>query len=38
MARYKMTKNASNKLFRRTAERTKRINVVPNIMRGGIRL
>lgn len=38
MYRKKLTKRASKKLFKRTASRTKKINVSTSPMRGGIRL
>lgn len=36
--RKKMSKKASKKLFRNTVDYTKKINVTPPLMRGGIRL
>ena len=36
--RKKLKKSTSNKLFKRTAKKTKKINVAPIIERGGIRL
>lgn len=36
--RFKMSRRASKRLFRRTAMRTKAINVNSNVGRGGIRL
>ena len=33
-----LSKKGSKKLFNRTAARTKKINIEPNVMRGGIRL
>lgn len=37
-SREPMSKVQDKKVFSHTAERTKRINVAPSIMRGGIRL
>lgn len=36
--RKKTSPNKDNKIFRTTATKTKKINVNPTIMRGGIRL
>lgn len=36
--RKKVSNKGSKKLFKRTAARTKKINIEPNVMRGGIRL
>lgn len=38
MARKKMRPRKDNKVFRRTAVKSKKINVNPTIYRGGIRL
>lgn len=38
MARKKMPQRKDRKVFRRTAVKSKKINVEPNIYRGGIRL
>lgn len=38
MKRKKMRSKPDKKVFRRTAVKTKKINVAPKIMRGGIRL
>lgn len=38
MKRKVMKKKADKKVFRRTAVKTKKINLSPKIMRGGIRL
>lgn len=38
MKRSKLTRRGSKKLFRATASKTHKKNVVPNVMRGGIRL
>lgn len=38
MPRYHVNKGRSAKSFRKTMNKTKRINVAPNPMRGGIRL
>ena len=36
--RKKMPKRKDNKIFRRTAAKSKKINIDPKIFRGGIRL
>ena len=36
--RKKMSKRKDNKIFRRTAVKSKKININPSIFRGGIRL
>ncbi len=36
--RKKQPKNKDNKVFRRTAAKSKKININPTIFRGGIRL
>jgi hypothetical protein len=36
--RRKMKKSKDNKVFRRTAAKSKKINIEPTIFRGGIRL
>lgn len=36
--RRKMEKGKDNKVFRRTAAKSKKINIEPTIFRGGIRL
>lgn len=36
--RRKMPKRKDNKIFRRTAAKSKKININPKIFRGGIRL
>lgn len=36
--RQKMKKSIDRKIFKRTATKTKKININPTIMRGGIRL
>jgi hypothetical protein len=36
--RRKMKKGKDNKVFRRTAAKSKKINIEPTIFRGGIRL
>ncbi len=36
--RKKMPKKKDNKVFRRTASKSKKININPTIFRGGIRL
>lgn len=36
--RKKMPKGKDNKIFRRTASKSKKININPRIFRGGIRL
>ncbi len=38
MKREKERRNIGKKIFKRTAQRTKKINLVGNISRGGIRL
>lgn len=38
MKRGKERRNIGKKIFKRTAQRTKKINLVGNISRGGIRL
>lgn len=38
MKRRKITKRGSKRLFRKTADRTKSINLKPDVMRGGIRM
>lgn len=38
MARKKMSRRTDRKVFTRTANRSKKINVAPTYMRGGIRL
>ena len=38
MARRKMRRPTDRKVFRRTAVKSKKINIEPNIYRGGIRL
>lgn len=38
MARKKMVKGQDKKIFRRTAVKSKKINVDPKVYRGGIRL
>lgn len=38
MSRRRMKKSRDKKAFTSTAQRTKKINVLPNISRGGIRL
>lgn len=38
MKRHRVSKRGSRKLFRRTAMKTKRKNVVQNLSRGGIQL
>lgn len=36
--RSRVSKRRDKKIFSRTAGKTKKINIAPNIMRGGIRL
>lgn len=38
MKRIKMRPRKDKKVFRRTAVKTKKINIAPKVMRGGIRL
>lgn len=38
MARKKMPRRTDKKIFRRTASKSKKINIDPKIFRGGIRL
>lgn len=38
MARQKMKARKDSKVFRRTAVKSKKINLAPRVMRGGIRL
>lgn len=38
MNRHTTQKNVDKKVFKRTAQKTKKINVEPKISRGGIRL
>lgn len=38
MKRYPVKRSKDKKIFKRTATRTKKINVSPNVSRGGIRL
>lgn len=38
MKRRKISKKASKRIFRRTADKTKKINVQPIPMRGGFRI
>lgn len=38
MSRRKMPKGKDNRVFRRTAAKSKKININPTIFRGGIRL
>lgn len=38
MARKSMPRRKDNKVFRRTAAKSKKVNINPKIMRGGIRL
>lgn len=38
MSRKKMSRAKDHKVFRRTASKSKKININPVIMRGGIRL
>lgn len=38
MKRVKLSRKVDSNVFTRTAKKTKRINLEPNIMRGGIRL
>lgn len=38
MKRKMVRRNKDRKIFRHTAEKTKKINVSPNVSRGGIRL
>lgn len=38
MKRKKVSKKASKRIFRRTADKTKKINVQPIPMRGGFRI
>lgn len=38
MKRKPMKRKADKKVFRRTAVKTKKINLAPKVMRGGIRL
>lgn len=38
MARKRMRRGKDRKVFRRTASKSKKININPTIMRGGIRL
>ncbi|QXN75071.1 DNA binding protein [Microvirus mar19] len=38
MARKRMSRNTDRKIFRRTASKSKKININPTIFRGGIRL
>lgn len=38
MSRKKMPKKKDNKFFRRTAAKSKKINITPTFFRGGIRL
>lgn len=38
MHRSGTNKNIDNKVFRRTASTTKKINIAPKVMRGGTRL
>lgn len=37
MRRKRVNKNKDKKIFTQTARKTKRINIAPHIMRGGIR-
>lgn len=36
--RAKMSKGKDKKIFKRTANKSKKINIAPKLMRGGIRL
>lgn len=38
MARKKMRRNPDKRIFRSTASKSKKININPTVMRGGIRL
>lgn len=38
MARKKMRRNSDKRIFRATASKSKKINISPTVMRGGIRL
>lgn len=38
MKRQKLSRKGSKKLFKATSEKTKKINVIPPLSRGGIRL
>lgn len=38
MKRKRVSKNKDRRLFTKTANKTKKINVQPKVMRGGIRL
>ena len=38
MKRTKMTKNKDKKVFKHSADKTKKININPTVARGGIRL
>lgn len=38
MKRFKQNRRQASKEFRRTAQKTKAINVTPSIARGGVRL
>ena len=38
MKRKRLTKRGSKKLFRNTADKTKSVNLKPDVMRGGIRM
>lgn len=38
MARQRMRRGRDNKVFRRTAAKSKKINISPKVFRGGIRL
>lgn len=38
MARHRMPRRKDSKVFTRTAQRSKKININPTIYRGGIRL
>lgn len=38
MRRKVMSKGKDRKVFRRTAVKTKKVNIAPKVMRGGIRL
>lgn len=38
MKRHRVRKNKDRKIFRHTAEKTRKINVLPVVSRGGIRL
>lgn len=38
MARKKMPRRKDSRVFRRTAAKSKKVNVNPTVMRGGIRL